>query len=149
MANLYGVSNPVTYPQVLSLAGVGNVALPGGAETPIFTSNPLIALSAGFYYVFITGSLAIAAGATSPTGLNVFAKIGAGADFQNVGYTGATFPANSNVAAPFVLISPPSSVPWLGAGSTVTISVNPAVNAVTALQYGTFALVTLYRAPDQ
>jgi hypothetical protein len=147
--NLYGVSNPITYPQALTTPGFASIACNAGVETAIFTSSPFIALSSGIYYVYIQGAVTVLVGATSPTSVYLYAHIAAGADWTNLGFAQAQFPANASVIVPFLFVSPTSEVPWRSPGSTVTVSLTAAAQNVTAVNYGSNCYMGLFRAPDQ
>src|SRR5262245_47129204 len=125
MANLYGVSNPVIAPVYFTTLGGASVTVNSGVETVVATSPALAAISAGVYYPMIVGAVMSYQPAGALTGLSVSARIGAGADFVTQAFQATPF---ANLAAPMVpicLVGPNSTVPWQGAGSTISITLLP------------------------
>lgn len=149
MANLYGVANAPGIPQVAAtLSGGANVSCPAGVYTTVHTSNPFIAPSQGFFYAIAWMAANLTMGASLPSGINISIAIGAGSYVNEWGFSPIWAVANGSYVIPFVVVTPPSQVAWQGAGSTVSIGINPALNALTCAQYSPSTIV-LFRAPDQ
>jgi hypothetical protein len=149
VANLYGVANPVIQPAGFGTLAGADVNCPTGVETVIATSVALQAISAGIYYPAILGQVMFQVGAGALTQFSVGVRIGAGADFYNLFYVAAGLPANSWWMMPVIAFGPASTVPWQGAGSTLSVTLLPVGINVAAHVAGTSLWATLYRAPDQ
>lgn len=149
MANLYGVAN-APGPSVLnSTIGGGNITCPPGVETNIIASNPLIAVSQGFFFAQVLGQVAINIGATPPTALTVGFRIGAGADFWAWSWPSQYLVANAELISPLVAFTVTSQTIWQGTGSIVNVSLNPTAQQVIAFTTISYAYFNLVRAPDQ
>jgi hypothetical protein len=146
-SNLYGVANPVAVPIILSTATL--IACNPGVETTVLSSAPLVAPSAGFFYPLIFLAFLIQFGATLPTTLSFNARIGAGADFDQMGLNMSAATALGNIMYYFPLVGIPSNVAWAGSGSVLNLTINAAAQLVNFIGSGSRAIVALYRAPDQ
>jgi hypothetical protein len=148
VANLYGVANPVILPAAVQTLGAANVVCAAGSWTTVATSPALQAISSGVYYPSVLGMLGVSSGATQITSLQIGMHVGAGAVQSILAFSNAYFAASSNVLVPVALYGAPAVVPWQGLGSTLSLDVQPAGQAVTALFFGTYLWMSLYRAPD-
>jgi hypothetical protein len=146
MPNQYGTSNPLPVPQFIYIAS--NTACPAGAETNVLSAT-LAAVSPGIYYPVMIGAIYITLGATAPSQILIGGRIGAGADFQQLGAPAEIFTPNLTYLQSFCMFGTPSDTIWRGAGATVNISLNPTGQAVTAASGGSYGQVFLFRAPDQ
>lgn len=147
MANLYGVANAPGLPQILTLTS-GDIVCSPNVYTAVITSAPLIAPSTGYFYAMIWAMLEIQLGATIAFGLYGGAAIGAGSFTNTLPYSTAGMAANGFYWLPFCTFTTPSQNAWQGAGSTVSLGLNPQTNGATVKQYSTMT-VALFRAPDQ
>jgi hypothetical protein len=148
-ANLYGVANPVCIAQFVPTIASGNVNCPIGTETAICTSAPFIAVSPGWYYPVVWACILTSPNGTGLTGVNVGARIGAGADFWGYGVGPGPWQNTVYNIVPFVTVGPASSAPWTGAGSTISFTFNPTGQSLFVGAAGTTCVMAILRAPDQ
>jgi hypothetical protein len=86
-------------------------------------------------------------GSTVATSLTFGARIGAGADFDAVGFVTSVFTANQILPYTIPFMGTPSNTSWAGAGSVINLTANPGAQAV---QIGAVrSVIMLLRAPDQ
>lgn len=148
MANLYGVANCPGQPGQQLTVGAADVTCNPGVETNVITSPVLLAPSPGYFYVWASGILTLAIGATAPTNIAISIRIGAGADSMGFNINSFLLVANTALMVPIALYTPESQVPWQGAGSTVSITVNPTAQLVIARLQGTSVCLGLLRGTD-
>lgn len=148
MPNLYGVANCPGQPGQLLTVGGADVTCNPGAETNVITSPALIAPSNGYFYAWGSGILSLAIGATAPTNISIGIRIGAGADSMGFNINSFLLVANTLLMVPIGLFTPESQIPWQGAGSTVSIGVNPTTQLVIARLQGTSVCLGLLRGTD-
>jgi len=146
MGNIYGVANPLNIPAVYVPAA--DVALPAGTETTIITTGAIAQIGPGNYFPLVLLTVAILNGATIPTALTAAFKIGAGSDVDSFVVADAALVAASTESFTVALIGANSGTAWVGAGSTINITLLAAGNAATLKAVGTRAIVMLLRGPD-
>lgn len=148
MANLYGVANAPGGPLYVQFTSGADINCPGGANTVIWTTPPLIAPSAGYFYALVFLSQIITTTATPPTGLSYGVAIGAGSVVNNMSIPGSAMPTSGSIYVPMLLVTPISQTAWQGAGSVVNVTCGPGVNACSVRAFGS-GIVVLLRAADQ
>ena len=146
MGNIYGVANPLAIPAVYVPAA--DVALPAGTETTIVTTGAIAQIGPGNYYPEIDITFSVLNGATVPTALTAAFKIGAGSDVDSFEVAPAALVAADTESFTVKLIGASSGTAWVGAGSTINITLLAAGNAATLKAIGTRAIVALKRGPD-
>lgn len=145
-ANLYGVANPwanAVFGLVPTL-----VNCPAGVETT-FIGQQMIAPSQGLFYPVVFGYIQIVCGATPPTSVSIFAKVGAGSDFNGSGIPTQHLTANNTFDWWYLLTGLPSRSVWQGAGNVINVTCNPIGQAVTVTAAGGYCQFFLFRAADQ
>lgn len=148
MGNLYGVAGQPPLAVVAACIGAADVAVASGTETNVIASGALAAAFPGNYYPVMTGLLAVLLGATAPTGLTVAFRIGAGSDVDSYTVATALLVNAATIQIPICLVGASSGTAWIGAGSTLNVTLNPVAQAVTAKFVGSRCLFQLLRAPD-
>ena len=147
MANLYGVSNPITAPSFVFPASP--VICPAGARTPCIATPAIAAISAGIFYPVLFAYVTVTLGATPPTGLNFGIALFGGSDMQAIGTAGGLLAASATIEVQMMMFGTPSASAWQGPGSIVQLMCEPLGQQVTVQTTGTYMQVFLYRAPDQ
>lgn len=148
MANLYGVANAPGYVQWVGTIGGANVSLPTGVTTPVFTSLPFVAPSAGYFFITCFIFFDFQSGATPPNGIFYAANIGAGSAPFNSSSSGPFAPSTTiQIAASAATVVSQSA--WQGAGSTVTVAIQANTGPITINFGGSYAMMWMVRAPDQ
>lgn len=148
MANLYGVANSPGQPGQVTLIGGADVNCPAGSETNILTSPPLIAPSNGYFYAWASGIITLVCGTTPPTAITVGIRVGAGADTMQFGINTSFLTASDFFMVPIGLFTPESTIPWQGAGSTVSIGITPVTGLCVARVQGSSVCIGLLRGID-
>src|SRR5487761_2301174 len=139
MGNIYGVANPLAIPAIYVPAA--DVALPAGTETTIVTTGAIAQIGPGNYYPEIDLTFAVLNGATVPTALTAAFKIAAGSDVDSFEVAPAALVAADTESFTVKLIGTSSGTAWVGAGSTINITLLAAGNAATLKAIGTRAIV--------
>lgn len=149
MANLYGVANPNPLPVSAFTIGAINISCPAGVETNCcsIAANPT--LSQGVYYPFVVGQLFVTLGATAPGALTVGARIGAGADFDQAGFTVVLLVAAGTIEWTVNLFGVGTILSYPTGALTLNVTLNPTGQPVTCLAGGTKVWGGFNRAPDQ
>jgi hypothetical protein len=125
------------------------VTLTAGAWTTILSTGPFVALSPGFYFPVMYYNIVIGSGASAPVGFTAGISVNNGAVYTQNAYDYRLFVANGFISLAGALPGPAASGIWFGAGATVQLQGYSFTNASTAEQNGTWALVQIFRAPDQ
>jgi hypothetical protein len=148
-ANLYGVANPNPLPNAAGTIGGANVNCPAGVETNFcaITINP--AVSPGWYYPAVFGTVAILLTATPSTFINWAARIGAGADFQIQSTATTMLVASATLTISLFLYGFATFVSNPFGANTFNVTANPGVNAFSVGLNGTLFYGQWVRAPDQ
>lgn len=149
MANLYGVANPIALPAQANTIGAADVNCPAGTETNVIAIPTNVPISQGWYYPAVFAVLAISLGATPPTGVQLGARIGAGADFSYWAIYPGMLAASITLEQSFQLFGAGTILAYSTGPLTINISVNPTAQAVTARFSGSYAYAWWNRAPDQ
>jgi hypothetical protein len=146
MGNVYGIANPGVIAGVYTAGS--DVVCNAGAETTVLTSGALSAPGPGDYYPVIFGVLVVLLGATPPGALTYAFKLGAGSDVDSNVVAAALLIANATLNFPIFLAGANSGTAWVGAGSTINITLLATVQNVTWKFSGSRAVVALFRGPD-
>ena len=146
MGNIYGISMPLALPAIYTPSA--DTTCSAGTETTVITTGAIAALGPGSYYPVMWLALAIVFGAMLPTALTFAFKLGAGSDVDSFALAPAEFIASETHNYYVPLIGANSGTAWVGAGSTINITVLATAQAVTCKQVGSRALVALFRGPD-
>jgi len=147
MANLYGVSNPLILPVIVTPGS--NVVLTAGTETTFMSSTSLVAISSGFFYPIIWLTVSYSFGASLPTALAFNFKLGAGSDVDTQAVNAAAFVASTYYQYTCCLVGVASQVAWQSPGSVINITGLSTTNLTQSYSAGTRAVIGLFRAPDQ
>lgn len=149
MANNYGIANLGTIENEPFLSG--DVACPAGVTTVLCSTPALKGTDpSGVYLPFVIVNFQVLLGATPPTAFSISARIGAGANFNGVGWPPVLLVANANITICASFVGTPSIVPWQGAGSVINIVALATGQAVTVKSTTLgWADVFLFRGPDQ
>ena len=142
--------NAIPIPAAASYGNIGavDVACPSATETNVVTTGALVALNNGAYYPEIWGVLAILLGATAPSALVCAFRLGAGADVDTYTVPPALLTNAATLMVQINLVGVNSASAWVGAGSTINVTINPTGQAVTCKAVGTKVVVALNRGPD-
>jgi hypothetical protein len=146
---LYGVANPLAVPALAGTIGSADVVCSAGVETNVIAISVNPPISQGWYYPVVEGSLAVAIGATSPTGVIVAGRIGAGADFASQGMMSASLSPNFNLNYFFMIFGTTTFLAYPIGASILNISILSVGQAITIRNNGSQAYGYWQRAPDQ
>jgi hypothetical protein len=147
VGNVYGIANPGFWPVYIQAGS--DVACPAGAETTVMTSGPIIAPGPGDYFPLMWVKDVILLGATPPTALQVAYKIGAGADVDSDYVAPAQLVASATIVMYSCFYGDNSGTAWVGAGSTVNITVLSTGQPVTWKAAASNGRIVLFRGPDK
>ena len=148
MGNIYGVAGQAPLPAVYGCVSGADVTLTADTEVTFITTGAISAAYPGNYYPLIQGVLVNYLGGTKPNALTIAFKIGSGADVVTYTVDPGQLVNSAKIVVPFCLIGVASGTQWVGSGATINITALGTAQASTAKNVGTYALVSLVRAPD-